>query len=70
MNMQEIRKIAKDYDIKTAKLTKIDLVRKIQKSQGHFDCFATPLMGECDQFECMWRTDCLPQPKKKAAAAR
>lgn len=68
MNMQEIKKIAKEYDIKTAKLAKTDLIRMIQKSQGHFDCFATPLMGECDQFECMWRNDCLTQAGKQAAA--
>jgi len=68
MNMQEIRKIAKDYQIKTAKLAKVDLIKQIQKAEGHFDCFATPIMGECDQMECLWRSDCLPTPKKKAAA--
>lgn len=66
MNMQEIRKIAQGYEIKTSKLVKAELIKKIQKSQGHFDCFATPLMGECDQLECMWRHDCLKQSKKQA----
>jgi len=67
MNMQEVRKIAKDYQIKTAKMGKAELIKMVQKAQGHFDCFGTPLMGECDQMECMWRSDCLPAPKKKAA---
>jgi hypothetical protein len=68
MNIQEIRKIAKDHQIKTAKMAKVDLIKQIQKAEGHFDCFATPLMGECDQMDCLWRSDCLPAPKKLAAA--
>jgi hypothetical protein len=70
MNIQEIRNIAKDYGIAASKLSKVDLVRKIQLAQNHFDCFATALHGECDQMECMWREDCLILPKKQAVASK
>ena len=68
MNMQDIRKIAKDHEIKAGKLGKTDLIRKIQAAEGHFDCFATPLNAECDQLDCLWRDDCLITSRKQAAA--
>ena len=64
MNMQEIRGIAKDLGIKTSKITKVNLVRSIQLSEGNFDCFATASSGECDQLNCLWRKDCLSLAKK------
>ena len=68
MNMQEIRDIAKNHGIKTSRMTKLKLIREIQSTEGNFDCFATPLMGECDQAGCIWRDDCLTQSKKQAVA--
>ena len=64
MNMQEIREIAKNCGLKPGRLTKIDLVRQIQKAEGNFDCFATALDGVCDQTGCLWREECF-----KAAGA-
>ena len=67
MNMQDIRSIAKEFGLKTGKMTKIDLVRTIQLTEGNFDCFATASAGECDQSGCMWRKDCLTLAKKAAS---
>lgn len=58
MKLQEIRAIAKQYQINSSALSKTQLIREIQRQQGNFDCFATALGGECDQLECMWRKDC------------
>lgn len=68
MNMQEIRSIAKEFGIKTAKMTKVTLVREIQLLEGNFDCFATALENRCDQCDCLWREDCFTAAKKAAAA--
>ena len=62
--MQEIREIAKDYGIKTARISKQDLIKEIQRTEGNFDCFATAASGECDQLGCLWRDDCLTMAKK------
>ena len=64
MNMQEIRGVAKELEIKTSRMSKVNLVRAIQLSEGNFSCFASPLNGECDQLECMWREDCFTAAKK------
>ena len=59
MNLKEIREIAKQYSIKSAKLKKADLIRAIQKAEGNFDCFGSALSGDCSQESCAWRADCL-----------
>lgn len=59
MNMQEIRVIAKNHEIKTSGLSKADLVKAIQREEGNFDCYATASDGNCDQSECLWRKDCM-----------
>jgi len=64
MNMQEIRERAKDFGIKTSRMSKMDLVRAIQISEGNFNCFASAMDGECDQLNCMWREDCFAAAKK------
>ena len=64
MNMQEIRGVAKELGIKTSRMSKINLIRTIQLSEGNFNCFASPLNGECDQLKCMWRDDCFTAAKK------
>lgn len=64
MNMQEIRERAKDFGIKTGRMTKVDLVKAIQLSEGNFSCFASAEGGECDQASCVWREDCFAAAKK------
>lgn len=56
--LQEARNIAKQYHIKTAGLSETELIRRIQQSEGSFDCFATATNGECDQLGCRWRNSC------------
>lgn len=64
MNMQEIRLIAKEFGIKTSRMTKLDLIQTIQSSEGNFTCFASAKEGECDQLNCTWRKDCFAAAKK------
>lgn len=59
MNMQEIRAIAKQLEIKSSGLSKAELVKRIQLGEGNIDCYAMPGAGNCDQTECLWRKDCL-----------
>lgn len=64
MNMQEIRGIAKDFGIKTSRMSKQKLIHTIQVTEGNFDCFASAIDGECDQLKCVWRDDCFASAKK------
>ena len=64
MNMQAIRIIAKDHGIKPSRMSKVQLVKRIQLSEGNFDCFATARDGVCDQYDCLWRDDCFSSAKK------
>lgn len=64
MNMQEIRDKAKDFGIKTSRMSKMKLIQTIQLSEGNFSCFASAMDSECDQLECLWRKDCFAAAKK------
>lgn len=66
MQMQEIRQIAKQHGLKTARQSKVNLVRHIQSAEGNFSCFATAIGGQCDQLHCLWRSDCFAAAKKAA----
>lgn len=68
MKMTDIRDIAKGLGIKTSRMSKINLVRQIQQSEGNFGCFHTAESGECDQGTCFWRDDCLSQSIKTAGS--
>lgn len=58
MNYSEVCAIAKSHHVKPGKLSKTELVKAIQASEGNFDCFASATGGECDQMGCAWREDC------------
>lgn len=58
MNMQEVRSIAKTRSIDVAGLNKMEIIHKVQRQEGNFDCFATAYNGVCDQLGCAWRKDC------------
>lgn len=58
MKMPEIKAKAKGLGIQAGKMKKGDLIRAIQEREGNFPCFQTS-EGECSQWECCWRTDCL-----------
>jgi len=68
MNMQEIREIAQTHGLKAGKLSKVELVRTIQREEGNYDCFATPTVETCGQDGCLWRGDCLKLSAKGASA--
>lgn len=65
MQMQQIRTIAKEHGIKSGKVTKINLIRKIQQLEGNYECFATNAYSDCNQLACLWRDDCLGVSKKQ-----
>ena len=68
MKIQEIRSLAKERGLKLANnATKADAIRAIQRQEGNVDCFARADSNYCDQKGCLWRGDCLPEPKKMKA---
>ncbi len=58
MNVNEIRAIAREREIKTGKMTKGELIRAIQADEGNCGCFGALANGHCDQVDCLWRADC------------
>ena len=63
MNVQELRTLAKQHQIDAAGLSRKEIIHKLQRQEGNFDCFATASDGECDQPDCMWREDCFEAAK-------
>ena len=61
MRLQEIRAIAKQRQISSSGLSKSELIHKIQRQEGNFDCFGSACNGECDQLECLWHEDCIAE---------
>ncbi len=58
MKMLDIRKKAKGMGLKSGKLRKANLIKKIQETEGNFMCFQTA-KDYCDQADCCWRDDCV-----------
>ena len=58
MDWKDIKQKAKDLGLKTSKVKKPELIKKIQLAEGNFDCFGSA-EHECDQAGCAWRDDCL-----------
>ncbi|PKM44737.1 MAG: SAP domain-containing protein [Gammaproteobacteria bacterium HGW-Gammaproteobacteria-1] len=58
MNTNQIKAIAKKMHVDTTAADKAELVHRIQRAEGNFDCFASPINGICDQTGCLWRDDC------------
>lgn len=58
MKLDEIKEIARQHDIKTAKMKKSELVRAIQQAEGNEPCFDSGKASQCGQEECLWREDC------------
>ena len=59
MKIDDVRKIAKKKGVRPGKLGKTELIRTIQKAEGNYDCHATSYAKECNQINCLWRTDCM-----------
>jgi hypothetical protein len=45
--------------LNVSKPVKIHLIRKFQRSEGNYDCCASAYTRVCQQFECLWREECL-----------
>lgn len=59
MRLSEVEKKAKNLGIKdTWRLSKKDLIKTIQRTEGNTACFATA-RNYCDQLICCWRSDCV-----------
>jgi len=59
MKMDTLKIKAKAMGLKTSGMTKTDIIRAIQQSEGNFPCYGTA-RDYCDQWACAWREDCLP----------
>ena len=57
-NIKEIREMAKQLGVRSARMRKAELIQAIQRAEGNFDCYGTSTKEECDQEECLWREDC------------
>ncbi len=58
MDIQEVQRIAESQNIDPGALSKTELIKAIQTTEGNFDCYSTAYAGECDQGGCSWREDC------------
>ena len=58
MEMAVVREKAKSVGIKTARMSKLNLIREIQTMEGNFPCFGTAT-DYCDRLDCCFRADCL-----------
>jgi len=59
MKLDEIKEIAKQHNIKMAKMKKADLIRGIQQAEQNEACFETGTAASCGQEICVWREDCV-----------
>lgn len=55
-----------DSGLGVSKLAKIRLIRKFQRTEGNYDCYASAYTRVCKQFECLWRDECLVLVKDEA----
>lgn len=60
MHMSEVKTRAEKLGLKPGRMGKADLIHAIQNREGNSLCFQTGL-DSCDQFNCCWRGDCLPE---------
>jgi hypothetical protein len=66
MQMKKIQEIAKKNGITPGNMSRTELIRAIQRAEGNSDCFATVHMNDCNQINCLWRTDCKAEVIAKA----
>ena len=58
MKLEDIRVIAKHYQVECDGRSKNELIRKIQLQNGQGNCFATDYDGDCRYVGCRWRKEC------------
>lgn len=69
MNKKNLLKLAKEHRIADLARDPAEVIRSIQRAEGNFDCYASACSGECDQAACSWRSDCLPESRRRSAVA-
>jgi len=67
MDIEDVRSIAESRSIDPGTLSKSELIKTIQVSEGSFDCYATAYAGECDQSGCSWREDCFESARESSS---
>ncbi len=60
MRLEAVRALARQRGIAADNMRKIDLVRILQRKEGHAECFGQIGVNACQQWDCLWREDCLP----------
>jgi hypothetical protein len=70
MNVTQIQSIARSRGIRPLPKAKLALVRAIQTNEGNFPCFGTAYDQDCDQADCLWRSDCFKSAQIAAAKTR
>ena len=63
MKLDEIKKIATRSGIQSGTMKKAEIIRAIQKAENNFDCYGTARIEICNEFDCLWRTDCLKEKR-------
>ena len=58
MRRKIIEEIAKEKGVTPGTLNSTELIRAVQRAEGNSDCFATGHVNDCNQMNCLWRTDC------------
>lgn len=58
MKLDEIKEIAQQHGIRTAKMKKAELIRTIQSTEQNEVCFEAGKANSCGQDDCLWRNDC------------
>jgi len=58
MNLNEVKKLAKDRGLAPGRLRKAELIRSLQAQEGNPQCYNTNLSSTCGQPNCLWRPDC------------
>ncbi len=66
MQMKKIKDIAKKNGVVPGTMSRTELIRAIQRAEGNSDCFATMHLDNCNQMNCLWRTDCKAEIMAKA----
>jgi len=56
--MTDIQRIAKQRGVPPGRMTKVDLVRSLQQTEGNIACLQTGQVESCGQEGCLWREAC------------
>ena len=59
MKYNDIKKIAKNMDINTYRMKKLDMIQAIQQAENNIPCFGTERVDYCYESACLWRNDCV-----------